>query len=147
MKLTSSGNAATSLTQPTNIQIEIRGIHEPVIYEYFARLNNGEFTAAAELFAAQGCLNPPFDQQLQGRDAIAQYLEKEAKGIKFCPEDGAILMSDSNYTQYQIQGKVEMNWFTVNISWSIDLNAAKEIVLVEVKLLNSLDDLLSFSRI
>jgi hypothetical protein len=147
MKITSSKKLATSLTQPTNIQIEIRGIHEPVIDEYFARLNNGEFTATAELFAAQGCLNPPFDQQLQGRDAIAQYLEKEAKGIKFCPEDGIVLTSDSSHTQYQIQGKVEMNWFTVNVSWSMQLNAAKEIVLVEVKLLTSLDDLLSFSRI
>ena len=40
-----------------------------------------------------------------------------------------------------------MNWFTVNISWSIDLNADKEIMLLDVKLLASLDDLLSFSRI
>ncbi len=40
-----------------------------------------------------------------------------------------------------------MNWFTVKISWSIDLNADKEIMLLDVKLLASLDDLLSFSRI
>ncbi len=147
MKSTISTDISTPLTEPGRIEIDIQGIHEPVIYEYFKRLNNGEFTATSELFAEQGCLNPPFDNQIQGRDAIAQYLEKEAKGIRFYPEDGEVLMSDSNHTRYQIQGKVEMNWFTVNISWSIDLNAATEIMLVDVKLLASLDDLLSFSRI
>ena len=147
MKTTVSTDISTALTEPVRIEIDIQGIHEPVIYKYFERLNNGKFIATSKLFAEQGCLNPPFDNQIQGRDAIAQYLEKEAKGIRFCPEYGEILMSDFNHTQYQIQGKVEMNWFTVNISWSIDLNAANEIMLVEVKLLTSLEDLLSFSRI
>jgi hypothetical protein len=147
MKTTASTDISTPATEPEKIKIDIQGIHEPVIDQYFTSLNNGEFSATAELFAAQGCLHPPFDQQLQGRDAIAQYLEKEAKGIIFAPEDGEIIISDSTHTQYQIQGKVELNWFTVNISWSIDLNAAKEIILVDVKLLASLDDLLSFSRI
>ena len=147
MKTTVPSNISTALTEPARIEIDIQGIHEPVIDEYFARLNNGEFIATAELFAEQGCLNPPFDNQIQGRDAIAQYLEEQARGIIFAPADGEILISDSDHTQYQIQGKVEMNWFTVNVSWSIDLNAAKEIMLVEVKLLTALDDLLSFSRI
>ncbi len=147
MKTSSSPDPTTSVTKPLTMKVDIQGIHEPVIYEYFARLNNGEFIATSELFTEQGCLNPPFDKQLQGRDAIAQYLEEQAKGIIFSPEYGEILISDSNHTQYQIQGKVELNWFTVNISWSIDLNDTKEIILVDVKLLASLDDLLSFSRI
>jgi hypothetical protein len=147
MKTTSSPDPTTSVTKPLTIKVDIQGIHEPVIYEYFTRLNNGEFIATSELFAEQGCLNPPFDNQLQGRDAIAQYLAEQAKGIIFAPESGEILIGDSHHTQYQIQGKVEMNWFTVNISWSIGLNADKEIMLVDVKLLASLDDLLSFSRI
>ena len=146
---------STLMPEPLSPKIEIRGIHEPVIYEYFARLNNGEFIATAELFAEQGYLIPPFDKQLQGRESIAQYLEKEAIGIRFLPECGEIVASvdipsrleHNDHTQYQIQGKVEINWFTVNISWSIELNAVKEIILVEVKLLASLEDLLSFSRI
>jgi hypothetical protein len=146
MKTTVSSDISTALT-PARIEIDIQGIDEPVIYEYFARLNNGEFIATAELFAAQGCLNPPFDNQIQGRDAIAQYLEEQAKGIIFAPADGEILSDDANSTQYQIQGKVELNWFTVNISWWMQLNAAKEIMVVEVKILTALDDLLSFSRI
>jgi hypothetical protein len=147
MKTTSSHGTETAVTKPLITKVDIQGIHEPVIYEYFTRLNNGEFIATSELFAEQGCLNPPFDNQLQGRDAIAQYLAEQAQGIIFAPESGEILISDSHHTQYQIQGKVEMNWFTVNISWSIGLNADKEIMLVDVKLLASLDDLLSFSRI
>jgi hypothetical protein len=147
MKNTASTDMSTPVTQPTKSKIDIQGIYEPVIDEYFERLNNGEFALTAELFAAQGCLNPPFDKQLQGREAIAQYLAEEAKGIRFFPEDGKILVSDSNHPQYQIQGKVEMNWFTVNISWLIELNAAQEIMTVDVKVLTTLDDLLSFSRI
>lgn len=147
MKTTVSSDICRSLTEPSSIKIDIQGIYEPVICEYFERLNNGEFMETAELFTEEGCLNPPFDKQLQGRDAIAQYLKEQAEEIRFFPADGKILFSDSNHTQYQIQGKVELNWFTVNISWLIELNTAKEILLVEVKLLADLDDLLSFSRI
>jgi hypothetical protein len=136
--------SASSLTDPLVLEVEIQGIHEPVINEYFARLNNGEFIATAELFTEQGCLKPPFDRQLQGRSAIAQYLAAQAQGIKFFPESGEILISDLSHTEYQIQGKVELNWFTINICWSIELNAAKEIMIVDVKLLASMDELLSF---
>jgi hypothetical protein len=147
MKNTALKNTSTLPTGSSAIKINIQGIQEPAIYQYFTRLNNSEFLATAELFAEQGCLNPPFDKQLQGRETIAQYLEKEAEGIRSYPEYGEIFTSDADHTQYQIQGKVEMNWFTVNVSWSIDLNAAKEIMTVDVKLLASLDDLLSFSHI
>ena len=127
--------------------IDIHGIYEPTIYEYFARLNNGEFIRAAELFAPQGQLDPPFGNPIEGRDAIAQYLEEEAKGIKFYPEEGKLLMSLNNYTKYQIQGKVEINWVAVNVSWSIQLNAEKGIMAIEVKLLASLNDLLIFNHV
>jgi hypothetical protein len=155
MKTKSSTAPSTLVSESLSPKVEIQGINEPVIYEYFARLNNGEFIATAELFAEQGYLIPPFDKQLQGREAIAQYLAKEAIGIRFLPERGEITTSidtgsnleHGDRTQYQIQGKVEINWFTVNISWSMQLNAVKEIMLVEVKLLASWEDLLSFSRI
>ncbi len=132
----------------TNIDefINIDGIDELTIYHYFARLNNNEFIATSELFAEQGCLNPPFEKTVYGRDAIAQYLEKEAKGIEFCPIYGEMIMSDSTYTQYQIQGKVKTNQFTVNVNWLIQLNSMKEIILVEVKLVASLIELLNFSK-
>jgi len=126
--------------------VNIDGIDELTIYEYFARLNNNEFIATSELFAEQGCLNPPFEQTVCGRDAIAQYLEKEAKGIEFCPAYGEMIMSERTFTQYQIQGKVKTNQFTVNVNWLIQLNSTKEIILVEVKLVASLIELLKFSK-
>ena len=132
--------------------LDIDGIYENTIHEYFMRLNNGEFMETAQLFAEQGCLNPPFEKSIVGKEAIARYLEKEAKGMKFCPERGEILtkvgladpLEHSDRTQYQIQGKVKTNFFTVNVSWSIELNAIKEIMAVDVKLLASIDELLSF---
>ena len=126
--------------------IDIDGIDELTIYEYFARLNNNEFIATSELFAEQGCLNPPFEKIVCGRNAIAQYLEKEAKGIESCPASGEMILSDSTFTQYQIQGKVKTNQFTVNVNWLIQLNSIKEIILIEVKLVASLTELLNFSK-
>jgi hypothetical protein len=155
MKIKSSTISSTLVSESVSAKTDIQGIDELVIYEYFSRLNNGKFIATTELFSEQGYLIPPFGKQLQGREEIAQYLEKEAIGIRFLPERGELVtnvdpsanLGDSDRTQYQIQGKVEINWFSVNISWLIDLNTAKEIILVEVKLLASLEDLLSFSHI
>ena len=126
--------------------INIDDIDELTIYEYFARLNNNEFIATSELFTEQGCLNPPFEKIVYGRNAIAQYLEKEAKGIESCPANGEMIMSDGTFTQYQVQGKVKTNQFTVNVNWLIQLNSTKEIILVEVKLVASLVELLDFCK-
>ena len=144
--------APESRTIDLDTSLDIDGIYENTIHEYFMRLNNGEFMETAQLFAEQGCLNPPFEKSILGKEAIARYLEKEAKGMKFCPERGEILtkvgladpLEHSDRTQYHIQGKVKTNFFTVNVSWSIELNAIKEIMAVDVKLLASIDELLSF---
>lgn len=129
-----------------NASIDIDGIDESSISQYFTHLNNNEFIAISELFSEQGCLNPPFEKTVQGRNAIAQYLEEEAKMIEFYPEYGEIILSDSAFTQYQIKGKVKTHQFTVNINWLIQLNSTKEITLVEVKLVASLIELLNFSK-
>lgn len=134
----------------TDISINIDGIQEPSIYEYFEKLNGSEFIVASELFTAKGLLIPPFEKPIQGRKAIAQYLQKEAPGMKFCPKRGDLVtviggetpLEDQPQSRYQIQGWVETAWFTVNVSWSIELNAVKEIMFVEVKLLATLPDLL-----
>jgi hypothetical protein len=83
---------------------------------------------------------------MYGRNAIAKYLEKEAKGIEFCPAYGKMIISNSTYIQYQIQGKVKTPQFTVNVNWLIQLNLIKEIILIEVKLVASLIELLDFSK-
>jgi SnoaL-like domain len=127
----------------------IPGIELPIIYDYFRALNASFYRDAAELFVEDGLLKPPFEKQVQGRDAIAQYLETEAKGMKFCPESGGAIKIDGEqdiYAQYQVQGKVQTNWFTVNVGWLIQLASVREILAVEVKLLAELKDLLHLKR-
>ena len=126
-----------------NAIVNIQGISDPIIYEYFTKLNNAEFTAVIELFSEQGCLNPPFDKSLQGKGEILQYLEKEAKGIKSYPEQGETTQKGS-LTEYQIQGTVGISGFIFNMNWFIQLNSDQKIMVVEVKLVASLEDLLDF---
>jgi hypothetical protein len=135
-------NRSVSIESP----LQIDGVVEPIVEAYFIRLNSGEVTATAELFAERGYLKPPFEELIEGRQAIATYLEKEARGMRFCPESGVLLIKDDRLTQYQIQGKVQTNYFTINVSWLMQLNKDDELVLVEVKLLAALEELLKFSK-
>jgi hypothetical protein len=48
---------------------------------------------------------------------------------------------------YQVKGKVKISFFTVNVSWLIQLNAQQEILMVKVKLLNELQDLLALKTV
>jgi hypothetical protein len=128
------------------LAVDIDGIKESTIESYFSRLNDGKFIATADLFAECGCLKPPFENPIEGRDSIAQYLATEARGMRFCPESGSLLLRDDNLAQYHVQGKVQTNYFTVNVSWLIQLNPDNEILLVEVKLLAALEELLKFSK-
>ena len=121
-------------------------INEPVVHDYFVRLNQSDFIATAALFSEQGGLKPPFEGIITGRSAIAEYLEKEALGMKIFPTHMKTTMNDQSYTQYQVQGKVKTNYFTLNASWLINLNTVKEITLVEIKLLENLSDLLAFKH-
>ncbi len=125
---------------------KIEGIEEPTITAYFTRLNSCEFDGVAALFTDRGQLAPPFENPIEGRAAIAAYLQKEASGMSFWPESGALLIRDAGLAQYHIQGKVKTNYFTINVSWLIQLNAAKEILLVEVKLLAALEELIKFTK-
>ena len=137
--------------------IDIQGIQSTTIDEYFSRLNHHEYVATAQLFATTGCLHPPFENPIQGREAIAQYLQQEAQGMSFVPEQGILLPIDFDdspratlreridypQTRIQIQGKVQTKWFTANVSWLFELNSITEIMLVQIKLLAALPELLN----
>jgi len=133
-----------SLLNQTSVEIEKEW--DSVIYEYFTRLNSGEFTAVSELFSVQGQLYPPFEKAIYGREAIDRYLQTEAREIESFPKSGTVQFDKDGYAFYQIIGTVKTNFFTVNVGWSIELNADKEIVVVEVKLLAELQDLLMLKR-
>jgi hypothetical protein len=135
-----------STANDLELLVKIEGIDEPTIAAYFVRLNSGDYQGTAALFTDRGQLAPPFENAIEGRAEIAVYLETEAGGMSFWPESGALLIRDNNLAQYHIQGKVKTNYFTINVSWLIKLNADKEILLVEVKLLAALEELLKFSK-
>jgi hypothetical protein len=126
--------------------LNIVGVQESVIYDYFLRLNQCDFEGVSSLFSVQGCLYPPFEKGICGRDAILQYLQAEAIGVKVLPKSGTLENEQDGGTSYQITGQVKTNFFTVNVGWSIQLNVEKAIVAVEVKLLAELQDLLNLKR-
>jgi hypothetical protein len=121
----------------------IENIIEPHIYEYYLRLNSSDPHGVAQLFSEDGLLQPPFEKAICGRKAIAQYLETEAKAIEAWPKLGKVESLDDGSSVYQIRGHVKTSCFTVNVGWEIQLNAAKEIKFVGVKLLAELQDLLA----
>lgn len=127
-------------------KILIKGIVEPVIEQYFDSLNLEDYQQTARLFATEGVLNPPFESPIVGTDAIAHYLQTEAKGMKLYPLTGNIKPLEKDHIQATVKGKVKTPLFGVNVAWTFVLNGVKEILSVEVKLLASLEELVSLQR-
>lgn len=116
------------------------------ISAYFATLNASQFEASAKLFAAEGQLLPPFESAIVGREAIAAYLQTEAKGMQAVPQSSQTERLDSGEIRTQVTGQVQAPLFTVNVSWQFLLNADAEIVSLKIKLLAALKDLLHLKR-
>jgi hypothetical protein len=117
-------------------------IENVAIEKYFAALNEGNPAAAAELFAPDGILQPPFHSPLQGRSAIAQYLDEEAIGITLFPSQYNYQTLESGQVEHIITGKVQTSLFCINASWNIILKEDSQISFIRVKLLASLAELL-----
>ncbi len=115
------------------------------IQRYFDTVNAKEFDQTAALFAEAGQLFPPFEKPVQGREAIAQYLIKEASDMTFSPVQCTPADSEDNEA-FTVKGKVKNSLFAVNVSWLFILNASDEIELVKVKLLAKLEDLIKLNR-
>jgi hypothetical protein len=131
---------------PASLQIE--GIDQPVILNYFHTLNNQNFQATAALFAEEGVLCPPFDNPVVGRVAIETYLSTEAQGILLLPQRGTAIdeSGDGNVQNYKVFGKVRTALFFVNVAWNFSLTSQAEVVLVTVKLLESLEKLMKIRK-
>lgn len=126
--------------------IEIQGIKKSTIEQYFESLNAGEYEKTASLFAENGVMHPPFESGIMGRDAILNYLNKEAIDIKAYPNEGVSETLEENITQIQVAGKVKTPWFGVNVSWLFALNENQQILDVKIKLLASPQELLSLRQ-
>ncbi|NJR14336.1 MAG: nuclear transport factor 2 family protein [Calothrix sp. CSU_2_0] len=144
MTNTESINNFTSTFTTSEYQIE--GITEPIILLYFKTLNAGDFAATVELFAEDGIMHPPFESDITGHNAILNYLNQEAQGIKAYPRQGIIEALENRQSQVQVSGKAETSWCGVNVTWLFILNEQKEILYTKIKLLASPQELLNLRK-
>ncbi|MBD2302927.1 nuclear transport factor 2 family protein [Nostoc sp. FACHB-87] len=123
--------------------IQIAGITEPCILDYFASLNAGQFQQTAALFSEDGVMYPPFESGIVGKDAIAAYLQQEAQGLQAYPREGIIENIENNHIQVQVTGKAQTSWCGVNVIWLFILNQQRQITYTKIKLLASPQELLA----
>jgi hypothetical protein len=143
---TESFKNSVSSETPTNLLEFAQTPSEQTLARYFEMLNAGEFQQAADLFAADGKLYPPFEEEVVGREAIVQYLEKEAQGLQLFPLTKSVEQAEEGALSYHIIGKVKTSLFSVNVGWNFIVNSDAEICSVRVKLLAALQELLRLKK-
>ncbi|MBW4661603.1 MAG: ketosteroid isomerase family protein [Drouetiella hepatica Uher 2000/2452] len=137
-------NSSTDLS--TASENAIAGVLSPTILRYFETLNAEAFQLTARLFAETGKLYPPFEGAIVGQEAIAAYLEKEARGMKVLPREGVLQTAEAGTTEIKVMGKVQTALFSINVSWHFKLDAQAKILTAQVKLLAALEELLSLQK-
>ncbi|WP_353930774.1 nuclear transport factor 2 family protein [Okeanomitos corallinicola TIOX110] len=125
------------------MNITLEKITQPTILNYFQKLNAGDFTATANLFAEDGVMYPPLDPAVIGSEEIATYLQKEAQDIKAEPQQIDSENLADNHIQIKITGKAHTSWCAVNVMWLFILNPKREILEAKIKLLASPQDLVA----
>lgn len=126
--------------------IAIEGISHPTVLRYFETLNAGEFEATSELFGSEGAMQPPFESPIVGKEAIAAYLQKEARGLLALPEKGISNDREDGCTEIQIVGKVQMPMFGVNVTWTFIFNSANQLIFARIKLNATPQELVKLRR-
>lgn len=143
-------HSATSPTDDSspvlNDGLTIAGIDRPVILTYFATINSGEFQATGELFADDGVLRPPFEEAVVGTTAIAEYLQREAKGFLLQPRKGTVQKLEDGCQEVEVFGSVQTPLFSVNVSWRFILTSQQKIQFAKIKLLAALQELLNLRQ-
>ena len=138
-------NSVTSLDRKAE-PLSIEGISAPAILRYFEAMNAGDFGTVASLFAAEGVMHPPFESSIVGHEAIASYLNQEARGMLLQPRQGMAQSLDVDTLEVTVTGKVQTPLFGVNVNWIFVLNSQSEIILARIKLIASPQELLSLRR-
>jgi Nuclear transport factor 2 (NTF2) domain len=144
---------ATPAIDPGSIAVDlpeaglsIEGISEPVISHYFERMNAADYQGAASLFAEDGILYPPFESPIVGQEAIAAFLEAEARGMQLQPRQGLSQSMETGEKHLKVTGKVQTPLFGVNTDWFFVLNPTAQILSVNIKLLASPHELLNLKK-
>ncbi|NMG10944.1 nuclear transport factor 2 family protein [Brasilonema sp. UFV-L1] len=138
--------AAESTATTVGEKLQIQGITEPTLLHYFQTLNAEKFEETAALFAQDGVIHPPFESGIVGRDEIIRYLQQEAQGVKAYPREGVVETLEGEQIQFQVTGKAQTSWCSVNVLWTFILNQEKEILYTRIKLLASPKELLNLRR-
>lgn len=128
----------------TEHSIAIEGIEESAIVNYFATINQEEFSETALLFAEDGEMIAPLEKPIVGREKITAYLAKEATGMKLLPQQGILETEETE--RYKVLGKVSTSLFSVNVAWYFTLNRDSQITSARIKLLASPQELLSLQN-
>ncbi|QQE66815.1 hypothetical protein GFS31_35180 [Leptolyngbya sp. BL0902] len=118
---------------------------DPLIAQYFEHFNQGNYAAVATLFSDEGCLVPPFEGAIVGPPAIATYLAQEAAGMQAIPKESRTQATEHG-RQVTVKGRVKTPLFSVNVQWVFDITDTDQVKRAEIKLLASLQELLSFNR-
>ena len=134
----------THTETPTEHSIAIEGIEESAIVNYFATINQEEFSQTASLFAEDGKMLAPLEKPIVGREKITAYLVKEATGMKLLPQQGILETEETE--RYKVLGKVSTSLFSVNVAWYFTLNQDSQITSARIKLLASPQELLSLQK-
>ena len=116
---------------PTHTTLKCR------VQDYFATLNASDYCETSLLFSEQGQLIPPFDDVVQGQDAIAHYLSQEALNMTCCPQ--AVEVIDAQ--QLLAWGWVQTPLFKVGVVWRFQFDARQHIEQVKIELAASFDEL------
>lgn len=128
------------ITKTIESEIENLSLTEIVnetILLYFASINSENFSNIQSLFAENSELYPPFESPIVGRENIANFLEKEARGLRLIPKE-----CKQEQREYQVTGTVQTQLFSVNVQWIFLINDEGYIQLVKIKLLATLEKLL-----
>lgn len=116
---------------------------EPTLVAYFQSFNQGDFATTAALFSPQGELHAPFEEPIVGAEAIQAYLEQEAAAMKATPTVIGSLDLPGESRRIIVQGNVRALIFNVNVRWTFLLDGEERIEQVQVKLLASLQELIT----
>jgi hypothetical protein len=125
--------------------LSIDGVNAIAIIHYFESFNDEDFVTTASLFLPQGKLYAPFAELITGQEAIQNYLETEAKGMKLKPNTAQIKILENGQQVVQVLGNVQTALFSVNVGWQFlltELTEQGEIEAVTIKLLASAQELL-----
>lgn len=115
------------------------------ITAYFAGLNSENYVEMAALFTTDGILFPPFEEAVVGPNAISQYLQAEAVGMRAFPKTYQRITTDSlDDENVLVRGRVQLPLFSVNVAWDFCLTSLGKIKSVRVDLLASLEELIKF---